>query len=51
MVHHFTLELNQLSAERTASGESRPKRPKMQTSAGKVLASVFWDAKAIFFVN
>ena len=50
-IHHFTPESNQLSAERTAAGESRPKRLKMQTSAGKVLASVFWDAQGILFVD
>ena len=40
-IHHFTLESNWQSAEWTAAGESRPKQPKMQTSAGKVLTSVF----------
>ena len=50
-IHHFTPELNRQSAEWTAVGESRSKRPKMQTSAGKVLASLFWDAQAIFFIN
>ena len=50
-IHHFTLESNQQSAEWTAAGESRPKQPKMQTSAGKVLASVFWDARGIWFVD
>ena len=39
------------SAEWTAAGESHPKRPKMQTSAGKVLAFVFWDAQGILFIN
>ena len=42
---------NWLSAEWTAAGESHPKRPKIQTSAGKVLASVFWDAQAILFID
>ena len=50
-IHHFTLESNQQSAEWTAAGESCPKRPKMQTSAGKVLACLFWDAKVILFIN
>ena len=31
--------------------ESCPKQPKMQTSAGKVLASVFWDAQGILFID
>ena len=40
-IHHFTPESNRQSAEWTAAGGSRPK---MKTSTGKVLASVFWDA-------
>ena len=50
-IHHFTLESNQLSAECTAVDENRPKRPKTQASAGKVLASVFWDVQGIFFID
>ena len=50
-IHYFTPESNRQSAEWTAVGESRPKRPKMQTSAGKVLASVFWDALGILFID
>ena len=46
-VHHFTPEWNQQSAEWTATGENRPKRPKMQTSAGKVLVSVFRDTQGL----
>ena len=49
-IHHFTLESNQQSTEWTAAGESHPKRPKMQTSAGKVLA-IYWDAQGILFIN
>ena len=50
-IHHFTLESNQQSAEGTAAGESHPKQPKMQTSADKVLASVFWDVQGILFID
>ncbi|XP_018349932.1 PREDICTED: histone-lysine N-methyltransferase SETMAR-like [Trachymyrmex septentrionalis] len=50
-IHHFTPESNRQSAEWTAAGESRPKRPKTQTSAGKVMASVFWDAHGILFID
>ena len=32
-------------------GESAPKRPKAQQSAGKVMASVFWDAHGVIFIN
>ena len=50
-IHYFTLESNWQSAEWAAAGESRPKWPKMQTSAGKVLASVFWDVQGILSIN
>ena len=45
-----TLESIQQSAEWTA-GKSHPKWPKLQKSAGKVLASVFWDAQGILFID
>ena len=48
---HFTLESNCLSVEWTAAGENHPKWPKMQTSAGKVLASIFWDVQGILFID
>lgn len=35
----------------TASDEPRPQRPKTQQSAGKVMASVFWDAQGILFID
>ena len=50
-IHHFTLESNRQSAEWTAAGESHPNRSKAQTSAGKVLASVFWNVQGILFIN
>ena len=48
---YLTLESNQLSAEWTAAGESRPKLPKMQASAGKYFTSVFWDAQGILLID
>ena len=42
---HHSLKSNWQSAEWTAAGESCPKQSKTQTSAGKVLASIFWDAQ------
>ena len=39
------------SGVKSAVGESQPKRLKTQTSTGKVLASVFWDAQAILFID
>ena len=50
-IHHFTLESNRQSAEWTAASESHPKRLKTQTSAGKVLASIFWDVQGILFID
>ena len=48
-IYHYTPETKRSSAEwtRTAAGESRPKRPKTQQWAGKVMASVFWNAHGI----
>ena len=46
-VDDFTPESKRQSAEWRAAGESRTKRPKTQQSAGKVMASVFWDAHGI----
>ena len=48
---HHTSETKRSSAAWTAAGESRPKRPKTQQWAGKVMASVFWDAHGIFFID
>lgn len=50
-IHHFNPESSRQSAEWTSVGESRPKRPKTQTSAGKVMASVFWDSHGILFID
>ena len=51
-IHHFPPESNRSSSEWTAAGEPRPKRPKaQQQSAGKVMASVFWDANGIIFID
>ena len=50
-IHHFAPKSNRQSAEWKAAGESRPKQPKTQTSAGKVFASVYWDAQGILFIN
>ena len=50
-IHHYTPETKRSSAEWTAAGESRLKRPKTQQWAGKVMASVFWDAHGILFID
>ena len=50
-IHYFTPESNQQLGEWTATGESRSKWPKIQTSAGKVLATIFWDVQGILFID
>lgn len=50
-LHHFTPESNRQSAEWRAGDEPAPKRGKTQQSAGKVMASVFWDAHGIIFID
>ena len=50
-IHHYTPESSRQSAEWTEKGENRPKRPKTQMSAGKVLAYVFWNAPVILFID
>jgi hypothetical protein len=46
---HYTLESNRQSAEWTERDEPNSKREKTQRSVGKVMASVFWDARGIIF--
>ena len=50
-IHHYTPELRVVSKQWIKPGESAPKRPKTQQSAGKVMASVFWDANGIIFID
>ena len=50
-IRHYTPETKRSSAEWTAAGESRPMRKNTQQWAGKVMASVFWDAHGILCPN
>ena len=50
-IYHYTPEIKRPSAEWTGADESRPKRPKTQQCADKVMASVFWDANSILFID
>ena len=45
------LKQKRLSVEWTAAGQSLPKRPETQQWAGKVMASAFWDAHGILFID
>ena len=50
-IYHFTPEAKRASAEWRGGGESRPKCPKTQQLAGKVMASVFWDMHGILLID
>ncbi|XP_055384278.1 uncharacterized protein LOC129613955 [Condylostylus longicornis] len=50
-VHHYTPETKEQSKQWTSRGEAAPKKAKTTLSAGKVMASVSWDARDISFVD
>jgi hypothetical protein len=46
-IHHYTSESKQQSKQWTEASCSAPKKTKSVPSAGRVMASVFWDAEGI----
>jgi len=50
-IHHYTPESKQQSKHWTEAGCSAPKKTRSVPSAGKVMASVFWDAEGILFIG
>lgn len=50
-IHYYTPESTQQAKQWVSPGQSAPKRPKTQQWTGKVMASVFWDANGIIFVD
>jgi histone-lysine N-methyltransferase SETMAR len=50
-IHHYTPESKQQSKQWTEAGCSVPKKTRSVPSAGKVMASVFWDAEGILFID
>ena len=50
-IHHYTPESEQQSKQWTEVGCSAPKKTRSVPSAGKVMASVFWDAEGILFID
>jgi len=50
-IHHYTPESKQQSKQWTAARCSAPKKTKSVPSAGKVMASVFWNAEGILFID
>ena len=50
-VHYYEPENKAQSRQWVGPGSLRPKKFKMQHSAGKVMATVFWDAKGIIMLD
>jgi len=50
-IHHYTPELKQQSKQWTKASCSAPKKTRSVPSAGKFMASVFWDAEGILFID
>ena len=48
---HFAIGITQQSMEWRHSGSPRPKKFRVQKSAGKVLASIFWDQDGILLID
>jgi len=50
-LYHYDPETQQQSMEWRHSGSPRPKKFRVQKSAGKVLASIFWDQDSILLID
>lgn len=50
-VHHYTPETKEQSKQWMEKGESAPKKAKVVKSAGKVMATAFWDSHGIIFID
>ncbi|XP_077156041.1 histone-lysine N-methyltransferase SETMAR-like [Ranitomeya variabilis] len=50
-IHHFDPETKQQSMTWKRANEPTPKKFKVSSSGGKVMASVFWDAEGIIMVD
>ena len=50
-VHYYEPENKAQSRQWVGPGSPRPKKFKTQPSAGKVMATVFWDAEGVIMLN
>ena len=50
-IHHYTPETKMQSKQWTAKGETAPKKAKTVFSAGKVMATVFWDSRGVILID
>lgn len=50
-IHHYTPENKEQSKQWVGKGEPTPKKAKTILSANKVMATVFWDARGIIYID
>ena len=50
-IHYYTPETKNQSKIWTGPGESAPKKAKTVPSAGKVMATIFWDSHGIILID
>ena len=50
-VHYYELENKAQSRQSVGPGSPRPKKVKTQPTAGKVMATVFWDAQGLIMLD
>lgn len=50
-VHYYTPETKEQSKQWTHRGSPPPRKAKVVASAGKVMASIFWDSKGILLID
>jgi len=50
-VSAYTPETKEQSKQWTSPGEPAPKKPKNVPSAGKVMATVFWDSQGVIYID
>ena len=50
-IHHYIPETKVQSKQWTFKGESAPKKAKTVPSAGKVMATIFWDSQGVILID
>jgi len=50
-IHWYTPETKEQSKQWTSPGEPAPKKTKTVPSAGKVMATVFWDSQGVIYMD
>jgi len=50
-MHYFTPESKRSSVQWRHPGSLKPKKGKTKFSAGKVMATIFWDSKGVLYVD